>query len=226
MAIEGDAADGASIGILALQGDFAAHGRALALCGLEAREVRLPRDLAGLRGLILPGGESTTLLRLMREYGFDEAIPRFAGSGGAIFGTCAGAILLARGVTSPAQWSLGILDIEVERNGYGRQIESFETELDGVAPELMHAGRPDGTPLPAIFIRAPRIRRVGPGVTVLASVSGEPVLVRAGRILAATYHPELTADPRVHRYFTRAVMPASAPRAPARPAAQSAPRRA
>ena len=201
------------IGVLALQGDFEAHRKALGRCGVEAREVRLPGELEELRGLILPGGESTTLLRLVREYGFDEAIPRFLARDGALYGTCAGAILVAREVLSPSQWSLGLIDIAVERNGYGRQVDSFETELTDLVPELLAGTAADQppTPLPAVFIRAPRIRRVAPGVAVLASRDGEPVLVRDRRILLSTFHPELTQDCRVHGYFLNAVAGAPVP---------------
>jgi 5'-phosphate synthase pdxT subunit len=192
------------IGVLALQGDFEAHGQALARCGVRARMVRLPGDLEGLDGLVLPGGESTTMLRLIREFGFSEAIPGFVERGGALYGTCAGAILIAHHVTSPEQWSFGLLDIDIERNGFGRQAESFEAELTQVAPELQN-GSPDA-PFRAVFIRAPRIQRVGPGVTLLASWKGEPVLVRRGRILVSTFHPELTADTRIHRHFLTAVV--------------------
>jgi 5'-phosphate synthase pdxT subunit len=191
------------VGVLALQGDFDAHRKALARCGAGSREVRLPSDLAGLGALILPGGESTTMLRLIREFGFAEAIPAFVAEGGAVYGTCAGAILLARRVTSPEQWSFGLLDIEVERNGFGRQADSFEAELTGLAPALRDGAQ--GSPLRAVFIRAPRIRRCGPGIEVLASWNGEPVLVRGGRILVSTFHPELTDDDRIHRYFLNRV---------------------
>ena len=191
------------IGVLALQGDFDAHCLALTRCGAGVRTVRLPADLEGLQGLVLPGGESTTMLSLIREFGFSEEIPRFVDRGGALYGTCAGAILLARQVTSPVQWSFGLLDIDVERNGFGRQAESFEAELTQVAPELLDGAQ--GKPLRAVFIRAPRIERTGRGVKVLASWNDEPVLVRQGRILASTFHPELTADTRIHEYFLTAV---------------------
>lgn len=181
------------VGVLGLQGDFEAHLRALAREGVRAEDVRYPRQLDDLDGLVIPGGESTTLLKLVGDYGFEEPIRSFHRRGGALFGTCAGAILLARGVTSPAQPSFGLLDVDVERNAYGRQRESFETEVEGTA-----FGSP---PLPMVFIRAPRIRRAGPGVATLAALAGEPVMVRQGRVLAATFHPEMSADGRVHRYF-------------------------
>ncbi len=187
------------IGVLALQGDFARHRAALERAGAEVREVRVPGDLAGLDGLVLPGGESTAMLKLMERSGLDEAIRAFYAGGGALFGTCAGLILLARAVTGPEQRSLGLLDAVVERNGYGRQIDSFETDL---------SWSEDAGPIRGVFIRAPRIREIGPGVRVLAERDGEPVLLRNGRVLAATFHPELTGDDRVHRYFLDEVVPA------------------
>lgn len=184
------AARGPGIGVLALQGDYAAHARALRAAGAgDAPEVRLPADLLGLAGLVLPGGESTTLLRLLASSGLDRAVPAFHARGGALLGTCAGAILLAREVTGPAQPSLGLLDATVERNHYGRQVDSFEAAVP----------LGEGPPLPAVFIRAPAFTRVGTGVEVLAVHGGLPVLVREGRVLAATFHPELTGDLRVHR---------------------------
>lgn len=197
----------ATVGVLALQGDFAAHARALEACGASVREVRLPAEVEGIGGLVMPGGESTTLLRFLREHRFEGALPRFLDAGGAIYGTCAGAILLAKRVFSPEQWSLGLLDADIERNAYGRQVDSFETQLTDVDSSLlMGEGGPRGTPLPAVFIRAPRFRRTGASVRILASLGDEPVLVRQGPILASTYHPELTRDLRVHRYFLDTVV--------------------
>jgi pyridoxal 5'-phosphate synthase pdxT subunit len=188
------------IGVLALQGDFALHARALARCGpdVEVVEVRKPEQLEDLDGLIIPGGESTTLLKLMDAWGFVPALESFHAGGRPIFGTCAGLILLAREVTSPAQFSLGLIDLGVERNAYGRQRESFEAS--GTA-EL------DGRPIPVemVFIRAPRIRRVGAAVQTLARRDGEAVMARQGTVLVATFHPELTDDPTVHDYFCRMV---------------------
>jgi pyridoxal 5'-phosphate synthase pdxT subunit len=185
---------GVRIGVLALQGDFALHARALEKCGAEAVEVRKPEQLDDVEGLIIPGGESTTLLKLMDAWGFVPALEKFHGAGKPMFGTCAGLILLARDVESPRQFSLGLVDVAVERNAYGRQRESFEASgtarLDGRA-----------VPLEMVFIRAPRIRRAGPGVEVLAEHAGEPVMAREGRVLVATFHPELTDDTTVHRYF-------------------------
>jgi 5'-phosphate synthase pdxT subunit len=179
-----------AIAILALQGDFEAHRRKLAKMGVESFEARRPEQLEGSGGLVLPGGESTTMWKFFESAPWEEAIARLAGSGRPILGTCAGAILLAREVTNPAQKGLGVLDIGVERNAYGRQVDSFIGEVE--APDL-------GGSLPAVFIRAPKIRRVGPDVEVLATFHGEPVLVRKGSVLAATFHPELTEDSRVHR---------------------------
>src|SRR5438876_8484702 len=182
------------VGVLALQGDFALHARALAKCGVEAVEVRKPAELEDVAGLIIPGGESTTLLKLMDAWDFAPAIEKFHAGGKPIFGTCAGLIILAREVESPRQFSLGLIDVTVERNAYGRQRESFEAS--GVA--TLDAGP---VQLEMVFIRAPRIRRVGPSVQVLAEYEGEPVMARQGRVLVATFHPELTEITTVHRYF-------------------------
>ena len=193
------------IGVLALQGDFKAHGKALARVNasgalgepVESVEVRKPAELAELDGLIIPGGESTTLLKLMNDWGFVPAIEEFHAEGHPLFGTCAGLILLARDVDKPRQPSLGLIDVGVELNAYGRQRESFEArgvaELDGPRPVEM------------VFIRAPRIRRTGGGVTVLARHGDEPVMAREGHVLVATFHPELTDDAAVHTYFCRMV---------------------
>lgn len=178
-------------GVLALQGDFAAHAAVLRSLGASVREARRPRDLAGLVGLVLPGGESTTLLNLMADEPWFEALRRFHAGGGALLATCAGAILLSREVF-PAQASLGLLDAAIARNAYGRQVDSFEACLE--VPALNET-------LDVVFIRAPRFRRLGPQVEVLASLDDEPVLVREGRILAATFHPELTASRGLHRFF-------------------------
>jgi 5'-phosphate synthase pdxT subunit len=190
------------IGVLALQGDFARHGAALARqSSVEAVEIRKPEQLDGVDGLIIPGGESTTLLKLMDAWGFVPALEKFHASGKPIFGTCAGLILTAREVTNPAQFSFGFIDVGVERNAYGRQRESFATPgtatLDGQT-----------IPLEMVFIRAPRIRRVGESVQTLASHGGEAVMARQGSVLVATFHPELTDDPTVHAYFVRMVQQA------------------
>jgi pyridoxal 5'-phosphate synthase pdxT subunit len=180
-------------GVLALQGDFAAHLRALRDAGGSAREVRRVADLAGLAGLVIPGGESTALLRLMEGDPWFEAIRAFHRDGGVLFGTCAGAILLARDVR-PAQKSLGLLDATVVRNAYGRQADSFETEVE--APAL-------GGRIAAVFIRAPRFDHLGAEVEVLAARGDEPVLLRQGHVLAATFHPELTRSHAVHAHALR-----------------------
>lgn len=184
------------IGVLALQGDFALHAKALARCGsqIEVVEVRKPGELAGLDGLIVPGGESTTLLRLMEEWQFIPALEKFHAEGRPLFGTCAGAILMAREVENPRQLSLGLIDIDIERNAYGRQRESFEA-----CGEAVLDGRP--VPLQMVFIRAPRIRSTGAGVQILARQGGDPVLVQEGTVLVGTFHPELTDEPTVHQYF-------------------------
>jgi 5'-phosphate synthase pdxT subunit len=184
------------VGVLAIQGDFAAHARMLLRAGAGAVEVRRSVELDGVDGLILPGGESTTMLKLLVEEGLDEAVKDFARSGRPVFGTCAGAILLANEVTNPEQGSLGLIDMTVERNSYGRQVDSFIASVD----TNLTGGR-----LEAVFIRAPRITRAGAGVEVLASLAGEPVLVARDNIVAATFHPELTGDERAHRYFLKLI---------------------
>ena len=184
------------IGIIAIQGDFGAHAQMLDRLGLAHRFVRAPQDLAGLSGIILPGGESTTHLKVMTDEGLFDALSQFAANGGAFFGTCAGAILLAREVHNPSQASLGLLDVSVLRNGYGRQLAS-----DGRSAETKLRLEP----LEMVFIRAPIIESAGAGVEILAEDAGHPVLVRQGRILASTFHPELTADTAVHELFLKVV---------------------
>jgi 5'-phosphate synthase pdxT subunit len=178
------------VGILALQGDFARHGEALRRAGLESREIRRQDELAGVSGLVLPGGESTTYLKFFeREPGWETALREFAASGRPVLATCAGLILLASRVENPAQASLGLLDVDVVRNAYGRQVDSFV----GTATD---AG---GASIEAVFIRAPKIARVGPSVEVLARQQSDPVLVRSGNVFGATFHPELSEDPELHR---------------------------
>jgi pyridoxal 5'-phosphate synthase pdxT subunit len=174
------------IGVLALQGNFREHAAMLRSLGADVVEVRKPEELGDLDGLVVPGGESTTFLRLMRLYGLDEAIREFERP---MLGTCAGMIVLDR-------HHLGLVDIEVDRNAYGRQVASFEADL-GLAGEE--------APLRGVFIRAPRVRAVGPDAEVLAEHEGEPVLVRQGRFLVASFHPELTEDTRVHELFLERV---------------------
>ena len=178
------------IGVLALQGNFREHAAMLRRLGGEPVEVRKPEELVGLDGLVVPGGESTTFMRLMRLYGLEEAIQRFEQP---ILGTCAGLIVLDGE-------HLGLVDIEVARNGYGRQVFSFEADLD-------LAG--DDDPLRGVFIRAPRVTAAGDDVEVLAELDGEPVLLRQGRFLVATFHPELTDDTRVHELFLESVREAN-----------------
>ena len=186
-----------TVGVLALQGDFQAHARALEEAGARSRLVRKAAELEGLDGLVIPGGESTTMLRLLEDVGLFEPLREF-GRVRPVFGTCAGAILLAREVSHPAQPALALMDIAVERNAYGRQIESRVVRL---RPEAEFARQAGDDELEAVFIRAPIIRRTGPGVRVLLRYLGDPVLVAQGLHLAATFHPELSADRRVHRLF-------------------------
>jgi 5'-phosphate synthase pdxT subunit len=182
------------VGVLALQGAFREHARALRAAGADVVEVRLPEHLDGLDGLIIPGGESTTMAKLASLYGLDEAIRAF---GRPLFGTCAGMILLDRR-------HLALADLEVERNAYGRQVASFEADLDLEGDER---------PFRGVFIRAPRVRDVGADVDVLAELDGEPVLLRDGKVLVAAFHPELTDDPRVHERFLELVTEAMSVRA-------------
>jgi pyridoxal 5'-phosphate synthase pdxT subunit len=182
--------EGMRIGVLALQGNFREHAAMLRRLGADAVEVRKPEQLAGLDGLVIPGGESTTFTRLMRLYGLEDAIRRFEQP---VLGTCAGLIVLDRD-------HLGLVDLEVERNAYGRQVASFEADLELAGEER---------PLRGVFIRAPRVQRTGQEVEVLGELDGEPVLLRQGRYLLATFHPELTDDTRVHELFLDAVREAS-----------------
>jgi 5'-phosphate synthase pdxT subunit len=182
------------IGVLAVQGNFREHAAMLRRLGASAVEVRKPEQLQGLDGLVIPGGESTTFMRLMRLYGLDEAVRRFSGP---MLGTCAGMIVLDRG-------HLGLVDVVVDRNAYGRQVASFEADLELAGEE---------EPLRGVFIRAPRVREAGPAVEVLAEHEGEPVLLRDGRFLVASFHPELTDDTRVHERFLDLVREESGVRA-------------
>ena len=185
------------VGVLSLQGDFDAHAKAVERAGAQAVLVRSAADLEGLDGLIIPGGESTTMLKLLREENLMEPLREF-GRRRPIFGTCAGAILLANEVSCPAQECLGLIDIGVERNAYGRQVDS---RIASVTPESDFQLRTSPGDMEAVFIRAPIIRRVGNGAQVLARYHGDPVLVEQGRHIVATFHPELSSDPRVHELF-------------------------
>jgi len=182
------------IGVLALQGNFREHAAMLRRLGADVVEVRKREQLEGLDGLVVPGGESTTFMRLMRLYGLDEAVRSF---GGPVFGTCAGMIVLDRG-------HLGLMDLDVDRNAYGRQVASFEADLHLAGDE---------EPLRGVFIRAPRVRDRGADVEVVAELDGEPVLLRQGRFLVASFHPELTEDTRVHELFLEQVGEATSVRA-------------
>lgn len=177
------------VGVLALQGDFREHAGLLADMGHDARLVRTPGELEGIEALIIPGGESTTIGKLADRYGLLDPLREVIGDGMPTLGTCAGLIFLAAGTTGPSQVQLGLLDVVVERNAFGRQVDSFETDLDVVGFDA---------PLHAVFIRAPIVAKVGADVEVLASVDGDPVMVRQGNIVATSFHPELTGERRVH----------------------------
>ncbi len=204
------------IGVLALQGGFGAHARALDELGHQAVEVRAAEDLFGLDGLILPGGESTAQLRLIERNRLGGPLGKLVESGRPVLATCAGLILAARHVTGPEQQSFGWIDATVSRNAWGRQVDSFEANADELSPfqgpasigggsaevmrlPLERAVAPELGLLPLVFIRAPRIVQIGPAVQVLARLNGEPIFIRQGNVFGATFHPELTADRRVHR---------------------------
>jgi pyridoxal 5'-phosphate synthase pdxT subunit len=187
------------IGVLAIQGDFAMHAKMLERIGAPYKLVKHSSELAEVGGLIMPGGESTTMLKFFSNEGMGQAIAEFVAAGQPVFGTCAGAILLAKEVLNPAQERLGLLDISIERNAYGRQVDSSVRR--GECPELSPG------PMEMVFIRAPIIRRVGEAVRVLGRCDGLPVLVQQGNVLAATFHPELTEDEAVHRYFIAKLNP-------------------
>ena len=201
------------VGVLALQGDFAAHAHVLRGLGASVREVRRGADLDALGGLVLPGGESTALLRLMAGEPWFDLLRAFHAGGASLLGTCAGAILLAREVR-PLQPSLGLADLVVARNAYGRQADSFEASVP--APSL-------GPPLRGVFIRAPRVLDAGPSVEVLARLGDAPVLVRQGRVIAATFHPEIADETRVHRLFLETIAPGATSRGRTAPAARPSP---
>jgi 5'-phosphate synthase pdxT subunit len=188
----------ARVGTLALQGAFRAHEEALSSLGVESRQVRTPADLAEVDALVMPGGESTTMSKLLESSGLFDALAERIADGMPVFGTCAGMILLATDVLDgrPDQRSFGAIDLAVRRNGYGRQVDSFEADLavDGL---------PAGHPFHAVFIRAPVVERVGDGVEVLARIDGQPVLCRSGSSFVSAFHPELTPDARLHELFLR-----------------------
>jgi 5'-phosphate synthase pdxT subunit len=189
----------ARVGVLALQGAFARHVAALRRCEVDAFEIRRPDQLAGLDGLVLPGGESTTMIKLLTGFELVEPLAKQLADGLPVLGTCAGMILLAAGVSDghPDQLCFGAIDIDVRRNGYGRQIDSFEADLDvaGLGPP----------PMTGVFIRAPVVERVGDGVEVMAALGGAPVLCRQGDVLVSSFHPELSGDDRLHQLFVRSV---------------------
>lgn len=188
-----------NIGVLALQGAFREHRQAFERLGAKVTEVRLPKHLAGLQGVVIPGGESTTMTKLMSAYGLDRELERFYADGGAIWGTCAGAIAIASDIVGhPEQPRLGLLEMSVERNAYGRQIASFEADLMIEGME---------TPFHTIFIRAPRIARVTNEIAVLASYHDDPIMVSKDRLMATVFHPELSGDDRVHQYFLERIVP-------------------
>jgi 5'-phosphate synthase pdxT subunit len=185
------------IGVLSLQGDFAEHVAALREAGAEAVPVKKPQDVLACAGLVIPGGESTTIGKLCQRFGVGEAIRELAGRGAPIWGTCAGMILLAKEIDDSDQWRLGLMDIAVRRNAFGRQVDSFETDVDfaGIA----------GGPVRAVFIRAPYVTRVGGEAEALATVQEKIIAARQGQFLATAFHPELTADRRVQEYFVKMV---------------------
>ena len=187
-----------TVGVLAIQGDFLEHRQMLGLTGVDATEIRLPHQLDGVDGVIIPGGESTTIAQLIDIYGFRNLLKEKAASGMPVWGTCAGMIVMANRLTDDRPEPLGLMDIEVSRNAFGRQVDSFETDL--MITEIA------GPPFRAVFIRAPLVESVGKGVDVLATLDDKrPVAVRQGSLLATAFHPELTDDPRVHELFVRIV---------------------
>ena len=199
-----------TVGVLAMQGDVAEHATVLRRLGVEVREVRLPGDLDGLNGLIIPGGESTTIGRAAHRYGLMEPIRTLIEQGMPVWGTCAGLILLARSVDRLDFPTLGVLDIHVRRNAFGRQVDSFEVDLAVPALDTIAPGEERGRPVRAVFIRAPIIEQVGENVDILAQLpDGTIVAVQQGHLLGTAFHPELTDDTRFHRYFLRLVAAAA-----------------
>jgi 5'-phosphate synthase pdxT subunit len=185
------------IGILALQGAFREHQKMLELLGAETQLVKLPQHLEGLDGLVVPGGESTTMGKLLREYDLQKPIQNLAKAGMPVFGTCAGMIVMANKIHGAAEPHLALMDVEVNRNSFGRQVDSFETDL-----EMPVIGE---QPFPAVFIRAPHVESVGPEVTTLATYNGRVVAAEQGHYLALSFHPELTGDTRIHEHFLNMV---------------------
>lgn len=191
-----------TIGVLAVQGDFLEHRQALARLGVEAPEIRLPHQLEDIDGLIIPGGESTTIAQLIDIYGFREALRNRARQGMAVWGTCAGMIVIADRLTDARPEPLRLMDIEVSRNAFGRQVDSFEADIEFQDIE--------GAPFHCVFIRAPVVNRVGASVRTLAALDdGRPIAVRQGKLLATAFHPELTGDSRIHELFARMASQAS-----------------
>jgi pyridoxal 5'-phosphate synthase pdxT subunit len=185
------------IGVLALQGDYLKHIEMLQRLDIEAVPVRTPDEVRSLDGLIIPGGESTTIGKLMRRFGVDDAILEKVDAGMPLYGTCAGLILMAKDIEDSDQHRLGLLDVTVRRNAFGRQVDSFETD--------MHISELGPDPIRAVFIRAPFVTEVRDGVKILASIDGRPVLIQRGNLLASSFHPELTNDTRLHEYFVSLV---------------------
>ncbi|HEB88173.1 MAG TPA: pyridoxal 5'-phosphate synthase glutaminase subunit PdxT [Deltaproteobacteria bacterium] len=207
-------ASGPVVGVLGIQGDIEKHLQALERLGARGRRVLGPRDLAGLVALILPGGESTTISKGLDRHDLVKPIREFAEAGGAILGTCAGAIVLSRASTNHPVPTLGLIDIEAERNAYGTQLDSFIAPVDPPGDPAATGGQEEWAGMECVFIRAPRLRRPGPSVEVLARVDAEPVLVRSGRIWACTFHPELTDDLRVHQAWLEGLRARSMPAGP------------
>ncbi len=210
----GGPASGLAVGVLALQGDFREHRVALERLGARTREVRKAADLAGLDGLVIPGGESTTMSKLMDAYGLVGPVRAFHDAGGAVYGTCAGLITVARDTVEGTPPTLGLMNIVARRNAFGRQVRSFEVDLEVIGLGLK--------PLRAVFIRAPWIETVGPGVEVLATWDGHVVAAREGRVLVTAFHPELTDDTRIHEIFVDMMRRAAG--AAAKPAGAAQPR--
>ena len=185
------------IGVVALQGDVEEHLAMLRRCGVDAVRVRTPEEVADVDGLIIPGGESTTVGKLMERFGVDKAIQKAVHDGVPVYGTCTGMIVLSAEIVDSTQQRLGLIDIKIRRNAFGRQVDSFETDLD--IPDL------GGKPVRGVFIRSPWIEEAGPRVRVLASIDGKGVMARQGPVLVTSFHPELTADCRIHQYFVQMV---------------------